>query len=111
LGYHYLLPFNVHAVERAVAEHPRSILILGEFHAVCDDPNLFARVRQALWACQHVVLLLPSPDVEESLRVLEERGQVLVDGREINEHFVRHPSNHDLARYVFYTKGRSPEET
>jgi hypothetical protein len=29
----------------------------------------------------------------------------------INEHFVRHPSNYALAKHVVYTKNKSPVET
>jgi hypothetical protein len=55
-----------------------------------------------------VVLLLPSPDVDHSVRILEERQRVLFDGMELNEHFVRHHSNHDLAKLTVYTDRKTP---
>jgi shikimate kinase len=110
--YRHMLPFNVHAVERAVAEHPDSVLVLSPFHTVVEDATLFGRVKQALAPCEHVVLLLPDMDVDASLQVLLERSQILLpDGLEVNEHFVKHPSNGLLARHVVYTKDRTPEET
>lgn len=109
--YHLLQPLHAQTVERVVPDHPDSVLILGEFFTVYDDPALLARVQQALQPCEHVVLLLPSPDVEASRRILEERGYVLFDGVDLNEHFIKHPSNHALARHVVYTDGRTPEQT
>jgi hypothetical protein len=29
----------------------------------------------------------------------------------VNEHFVRHHSNYDLAKYIAYTKDKAPEQT
>ena len=29
----------------------------------------------------------------------------------INEHFLKHHSNYDLAKFIVYTKGKTPEET
>jgi hypothetical protein len=34
-----------------------------------------------------------------------------IEQREINEHFIRHHSNYDLAKYIVYTKDKTPEET
>jgi hypothetical protein len=106
---HYQVPFTVHAIERTLQEH-HGIVELGALQVAIDDA-LLDRVRQALQPCQQVVLLLPSPDSHESARILEERGRVLYDGMEINEHFVRHHSNHDLAKLRVYTKGQTPQET
>ena len=58
-----------------------------------------------------MVLLLPSPDVDHSVRILEERQRALFDGMELNEHFVRHHSNHDLAKLTVYTDRKTPQET
>jgi hypothetical protein len=52
---------------------------------------------------------LPSPDLDESVRVLVRRRPDLPPG--VNEHFVRHHSNHDLAKIVVYTEGQKPKET
>jgi hypothetical protein len=30
---------------------------------------------------------------------------------DLNEHFVKHPSNQRLAKMTIYTQGKSPEET
>lgn len=73
---------------------------------------LFQRVKQALSSYPNVVLLLPSPDVEESIDILAERNRHLpADIRSTNEYFVRHPSNSELAKFTVYTKSKTPQET
>lgn len=55
---------------------------------------------------------MPSPDLDETLKILNERNQALPDDiRKTNEHFVRHASNYKLAKFVVYTKGKTPAET
>jgi hypothetical protein len=110
--YRYWKPFEAHAVERFLAEHPTGILDFGAGHSVQEDPALFARVRRALAPYRNVVLLLPSPDPDESVRILKGRyGGLVSNGVDFDEHFVRHHANRDLATLVVYTLGKTPEET
>jgi adenylate kinase family enzyme len=105
----YWKPFEVHAVERLLAEHHDCVIDFGAGHTVFDDDMLFARVEKALTLYPNVVLLLPSPDLDESVRVLTRRRPDLPPS--VNEHFVRHHCNHDLAKIVIYTQGQKPKET
>lgn len=108
----YQAPFEVHAVERFLQDlDSHSVLELGASQVALPDDKLTARLQQALQPYQPIVLLLPSLDSEESLRVLNKRGQVFYEGMELTEHFVRHHSNHDLAKICLYTKGKTPEES
>lgn len=115
--YRYWKPFEAHAVERLIADvaGERCVVDFGAGHSVYEDERLFERVRAALRPCR-VVLLLPSSDEGESVRILTERRDAAypeMAGRPagMNEHFVRHPSNRRLADVVVYTGGRTPEET
>jgi hypothetical protein len=67
-----------------------------------------------------VILLLPSPDLEESTKIVNDRfvktaeaeGEAISDEvMAVNAHFVKHPSNQKLAKMIVYTKDKSPEET
>jgi shikimate kinase len=107
----YQGPFEVHAVERGLQEHRGGVIELGAFQVAFEDVALFEHVRQVLQPYRHVVLLLPSADVETSVRVLDERVKARYEGVELNEHFVRHHSNHDLAKIRVYTKRQTPRET
>lgn len=111
-GFHrYMQPFEAHAIERAVPALDDHILELDSRQAAFDDPDLLRRVQRALDPCLHVVLLLPTPDFDQSMRLIEERQQVIIDGVELTEHFVKGRCNHELAKLVVYTRGKTPEET
>jgi len=107
--------FDAYAVERVLADHRECVIDFGAGHSVYESQELFARVQQALAPYPNVVLVLPSPDAGESIRILNERTKDLVgsfgQGFNWNEYFVRHRSNDDLAKFVVYTKGKTPEET
>jgi shikimate kinase len=110
--YRYWKAFEIYAVERLLAEHQDCVIDFGAGHSVYEDDSLFARARQALAPFANIVLLLPSPDLDESVRILRERtGGGGGDGLDFDEHFTKHHSNHDLATIVVYTEGKTPEET
>ena len=113
----YWKPFEAHAVERLLVEHADCVIDFGGGHSVYEDANLFERVKRALAPFANVMLLLPSRNLDESVRVLRERTMAGNgwDGRsrgfDFHVHFVKHHSNHDLAKTVVYTEGKTPEET
>jgi shikimate kinase len=115
-AYRYWKPFEAYAVERILAEHPGSVISLGAGHSHYEDESLFARVQAALAPFPWVILLLPSPDLDESVEILNKRVaerpyESLPDWLCLNERFIRHPSNQHLAKIVIYTQNRTPEET
>ena len=110
--YRYWKPFEAHAVERILSDHQNGVIDFGAGHSVFEDDALFLRIQKALAPYKNVVLLLPSPDLDESLRILQERsGGPAPQGFDLNAHFVRHHSNHDLAKIVIYTQGKKPDQT
>lgn len=110
--YEYWKPFEAHAVERILAEHSGCVIDFGASHSVYKDETLFIRVQRALAPYRNIILLLPSPDVDESVEILNARQEFLREIKpDINEHFIRHASNRSLARFVVYTKDKTPEQT
>jgi hypothetical protein len=110
--YQYWKPFEAYAVERLLAEHHNCTIDFGAGHSVYEDVALFERVERMLAPYPNVLLLLPSPDLDESIRILDRRNDYVPDGSfNINEHFVRHPSNYKLAKFTIYTKGKTVAET
>jgi adenylate kinase family enzyme len=108
----YMIHFYPPAVQRIVSEHPQKVIELGAGHTVYDDPEQLGHVRRALSSCSNIVLLLPSPDPDEALRILNAREsnphpEILA----MNERFVRNPSNRELATITVYTKDRTPAQT
>ncbi|HYF62694.1 MAG TPA: hypothetical protein VD886_07755 [Herpetosiphonaceae bacterium] len=108
--YRYWKPFEAHAVERILADHPDCVIDFGAGHSVYEDAGLFGRVRRALAPCPRVVLLLPAPDPADALRILAGREEGAEAMAEINRHFLEHPSNARLATHTVYTYERPPAE-
>lgn len=110
--YRYWKPFEAYAVERLLSEHRNCVIDFGGGHSVYEDDKLFHRVKGILQPYRNIVLILPSPDLEESIQILNERnGGIVSNEVDFNEHFVKHPSNQALAKFVVYTKDKSLEET
>lgn len=109
--YRYWKPFEAHAVERLLADHHDCVIDFGAGHSVFEDEHLFERVRRALAPYPNVVLLLPSPDLQLSIRILRSRISGPPENLDLNSHFVLDHSNYDLAKIVVYTEGKTPEET
>ncbi len=116
---HYSKPFEVYAVERVLSDHSYSIIDFGASNSVYDDELLFSRVKNALAPYPNVILLLPSPDPAESVKILNARLAQIVKAKgeeinnelfDLNEYFIKHSSNHRLAKFVIYTKDKTPEE-
>ena len=118
----YWKPFEVHAVERVLAEYPDHVIDFGAGHSVYDDAAQLRRVAAALAPFPHVILLLPAPDVAESMRILNERARAVMRADDVPDaaidewlhytrYFVEHPSNQRLAKRTVYTKEKSPEAT
>lgn len=108
----YWKPFEPYALERLLADHPGGVVDLGAGQTVQTDEALFLRVQQALAPYPNVVLLLPSPDLDECVRISKERqGHQTWYENDFDEHFVKHPSNHRLAKHIVYTQGKTPQQT
>ncbi|MGB2964843.1 MAG: shikimate kinase [Anaerolineales bacterium] len=116
----YWKPFEAYAVERAIDEFENCVVDFGAGHSVYEDPELFARVEKALKPIKHVILILPSPDLDRSVEIVNQRfsemliqevGKVDPELLSLNEHFVRHPSNSILAKKTIYTEDQTVEET
>ncbi|MEZ4664055.1 MAG: hypothetical protein R2911_41510 [Caldilineaceae bacterium] len=67
----------MHAVERILQEQSDGMIVLGSTQIVLPDENLAIRLQQALQPFPTRVLLLPTPDMEESVRLLDEREDAL----------------------------------
>ena len=108
----YSKPFEARMVEMVLADH-HGIIDFGASNSVYDDKKLLARVERVLAPYPNVILLLPSPDMDELAKISRDRltRKLTNEGREftdelfeLNETFVKHSANHRLAKLVIYTK-------
>ncbi len=67
-------PSVAYATERVLADHRHCVIDLGAGHSHYEDRVLFERIQRAFAPYQNVVLLLPSPDLDKSVRILRARN-------------------------------------
>jgi hypothetical protein len=107
--------FDTHAVERVLADYTQCIHDFVAGHTVNENRDFFKRVETALKPYPNIILILPSPNPDESIRILNERTQDLVgsfgQGFNWNEYFVKSECNSQLAKFVVYTEGKTPQES
>jgi shikimate kinase len=109
--YRYWKPFELHAAKRLLEDFHDCIFDFGGGQTDYEDEAQRAQIRELLAPYSHVILLLPSPDPDESIRILNDRNEYDSDDqRAVNEHLVRHHSHHDLAKLTIYTKNKDPEQ-
>jgi shikimate kinase len=109
----YWKPFELHAVERILADHPGHIVDFGAGHSIYDDPVQMQHLQKLLAPYPNVILLLPSPDADESIAMLHERQnqRIGINGVELHRYLLEHPANHTLATHTIYTQSQTPEQT
>jgi hypothetical protein len=114
--YRQLAPALAHATVRMIEDHDHGVLDLGAGHSHFADAGLFNQVKHALAPCPHVILLLPSPDLNASVQVLRARSLTErgwdwnADGYDYIEHWVKDACNHELATLTVYTHGQTPKQ-
>lgn len=118
---HYWKPFEVHGVERVLADFPSDhVIAFGAGNSVYDDPELFERAQKALAPFPHTVLLMPAPEIETSAAILRDRISARMPQLSptsldylttLNLEFMSSPSNARLAKQTVYTGGQTPEQS
>ena len=110
--YRYWKPFEAYAVKRMLEDFTECVFDFGGSQTVYEDDELFEQVRGLFEPYRHIVLLMPTADKDESIQILHARNDYASDEqRAVNEHFIHHHSNYDLAKHIIYTEGKTPEDT
>jgi shikimate kinase len=105
----YWKRFEVHAVERHLANADDCVIDFGAGYSVQEEPAFRERIRRALEPYKNVVLLQPSPDPMESAAYLGDR--ISSELQAANRRYLMDSANRELARIVIYTMNKSPQET
>lgn len=107
--------FNSHAIERVLTDHTDCVFDFGAGPIVFENELQREQIRRALSPFINVVRLLPSPDPEQSIEVLQQRSSHFIgtnaQGFDWSTFFVKHQQNELLAKHKVYTQGKSPAET
>lgn len=106
--YQYQKPFELYAVKRILEESKNSVIDFGGGQSVYYDAGQIEEFLKAVEREPFIFLLLPSPDVEESVKLLGKRTSN--NEKEINNIFIRSHSSRAAAKYIIYTKAKSVKE-
>lgn len=103
--------FAAYPVERMLSDYHDCVFDFGA--GIYESDEAFRRVKAALHNFNHVILVLPSPDLERSLEILAERdAHPPADLRlDLTRRFLTHHAYYDLAKFTVYTDGKTPEQT
>jgi hypothetical protein len=107
--------FDAYAIERVLTEHQDCVIDFGAGASMYESTEMFERVRRALDPYPNTILLLPSPDIDESIQILNERTSDLPgsfgQGFNWHEYFLGQERYYELAKHIVYTQGKTPQET
>ncbi len=105
--------FDPYSVEQVLGEYPEAVIDCGAGVGPYESHEQFNRVQALFEPVPNIFLLLPSPDMEETLSILRQRDHdPPIDLQfDINQHFLNHPGYRMLAKHTIFTKGKTPDQT
>jgi shikimate kinase len=108
--YGYRRDFFDEAVIRFLKDYTSGVLELGGGHPILPDIDKQVRINEALAPFRNVVLLLPDANLQTSLDILKPRQKPERLHPDLNELFLKDNRFFELAKFVVYTKDKSPTE-
>jgi len=109
--YSYRRRFFAEAVIQFLAEHPEGVLELGGGHPILPDAASQGRVNKALAPYKNIVLLLPHPDKDTTLRILNGRLRPEWRADDWNRYFLAGDQFQTLATLIIFTQNKTPAQT
>ena len=116
----HMEPYRLDAVERIVKEFNDGIIEFGAAHSHFTDPDNLNRAKYILKNIDFCFMLLPTPDTQKNLQILNQRllkrvpsGPQTVTAKnylEINKIFLSSNSAYQLANHTIYTQGKTPKQ-
>ena len=94
-------------IERAEKFGLPGVVDFGAGHSVYDDKEIFGDVKKRLSKFKNIVLLLPTEDLEKSLKILASRS---TGDYSTNRKFITSSCNRELATIIVYENGKKPSE-
>lgn len=91
------------------------VIDFGAGHSIYENPIMFYEMKKLITKFKNVILILPSEDLNESLRIINER----ISTRDVNDlnqrmannkHFIESPCNYELSTDIIYTNNMSLDE-
>ncbi len=110
---YYRRLFDAYSVERVIGDYPQSVIDCGAGIGPFENTDHLKRIQSLFQPLPNIFLLLPSPNIDDSLQILRQRdvnppADLTFD---INAHFINHPGYQLLSKHTIYTKNTTPEAT
>jgi len=83
------------------------VVDFGAGHSVYDSIEIFNEVKNKLRNFKNIILLIPSVDIEKSLRIMEQRSTGYTGD---NRKFITSSCNRELATITIYGNDKTPKE-
>jgi len=112
-AYEYRRSFYDRLVPLFLASHNYGVLDFGGGHPIVPDEAKQEVIKKALAPYEHIFLLMPTPDPNESITILRKRNQ-LADGEpDLNTLYFKNGNRAfwEIAKFPVYTDGKTPEQT
>ena len=106
-------PALLYAVEKILEAHNDCVFDFGAGHSCFHDKKYQIKLSKILDSYTNILLLLPSPDLSESLNILRERSirirktDWIEEGFDHLKFWIEHKENFNLAKHVVYTENKT----
>ena len=110
-AYEYARGFFDEALVRFLDAHDDGVFDLGGGHPVVPDEQKQQRINALLKPYSNIILLMPMENLDESLTILRKRNEITDEIPDFNALYFKDRTFWDLAKFVVYTEGKTPEET
>jgi hypothetical protein len=109
----YRMLFDAYSVEKVLDGYPKAVIDFGAGVGPFENQIQIKQIQSLFEPIPNIFLLLPSPDIDETLQILRQRDiNPPADLKfDINAHFLRHPGYRLLAKYIIYTQNKTPEQS
>jgi len=112
-AYEYRRSFYDRLVPLFLASHDHGVLDLGGGHPIASDRVKQNVIKEALAPYEHVFLLMPTPDADESIKILRKRNGVPEGEPDFNALYFKNGNRvfWEIAKHHVYTEGKVPKQT
>lgn len=112
-AYEYRRSFYDRLVPLFLASHDHGVLDLGGGHPIVPDQAKQEVIRKAFAPYEHIFLLMPTPDPNESIKILRKRNQLADDEPDLNTLYFKNGNTvfWEIAKFPVYTEGKTPKQT
>ena len=112
-AYKYRRSFYDRLVPLFLASHDHGVLDLGGGHPIVPDQAKQEVIKKAFAPYENIFLIMPTPDPNESIKILRKRNQLADDEPDLNTLYFQNGNSGfwEIAKFHVYTEGKTPNQT